>query len=75
MVTGRPIPNGAAKTLLEAIQEVIGENGTTTIPKAVGLSRFVNNLPPNNTQRESTFADYGAAEQTGEDFCGARVFC
>jgi predicted hydrocarbon binding protein len=72
MIPDRPMPNAAVRTLLEAIQEVIGENGTNAILKAAGLERFVGNFPPNNTEMASTFADYGAAEQAVEDFCGAR---
>ncbi len=68
----RPIPNAALRTLLEAIEEVLGKNGTKAILRAGGLQRFIDNFPPNNTEMAVTFADYGAAEQAVEDFCGAR---
>lgn len=72
MAQERLLPNAALRTLFLAIEEVMGVNGTRTVLKAGGLQRFVDNYPPNNTALESTFADYGAAEQAVEDLYGSR---
>jgi bacteriochlorophyll 4-vinyl reductase len=66
------MPNAALRALLEAIEEVMGENGTNTVLNAGGLDRLVGNYPPNDTEMEASFADYGAAEQAVEDFYGSR---
>ena len=72
MPEDRPMPNAALRTLLEAIEEVMGENGTNTVLNAGGLDRLVGNYPPNDTEMEASFADYGAAEQAVEDLYGSR---
>jgi predicted hydrocarbon binding protein len=68
----RLMPNANLRILLEAIEEVMGENGAKAVLNAGGLSRFVDNYPPDNTEMEASFADYGAAQQAVEDFYGPR---
>jgi bacteriochlorophyll 4-vinyl reductase len=72
MTEDRKLPNAALRTLLEAIEEVMGANGTRAVLKAGGLDRFIDHYPPNNTEMGVTFADYGAAQQAVEDFYGRR---
>ncbi len=72
MPQDRLLPNAALRTLFEAVEEVMGSNGTRAVLKAGGLERFINNYPPNNTDLGVTFADYGATEQAVEDFYGTR---
>jgi len=68
----RPMPNAALRVLLEAIEEIMGENGTKAVLNAGGLSKYIDNYPPKNLDMEATFAEYGAAQQAVEDFYGPR---
>jgi predicted hydrocarbon binding protein len=68
----RPMPNAALRTLLEAIQDVMGENGTKAVLNTGGLQRYVGNFPSNNLDRDVTFSDYGKIEQAVEDTLGPR---
>lgn len=68
----RPMPNAALRVLLEAIEDVMGENGTKAVLNAGGLGKYINNYPPKNLDMEATFAQYGAAQQAVEDFYGPR---
>jgi len=68
----RPMPNAALRVLLEAIEEIMGENGTKAVLNAGGLSKYIDNYPPKNLIMEATFAEYGAAQQAVEDFYGPR---
>jgi predicted hydrocarbon binding protein len=72
MPEDRLMPNASLRTLFEAIEEVMGANGSKAILNSGGLSRFVGNYPPNDTKMEAHFADYGKAEQAVEDFYGPR---
>ncbi|MCB0167795.1 MAG: 4-vinyl reductase [Anaerolineae bacterium] len=68
----RPMPNAALRVLLEAIEDVMGENGTKAVLNAGGLGKYIDNYPPKNLDMEATFAQYGAAQQAVEDFYGPR---
>ena len=72
MLEDRLMPNANLRILFEAIEEVMGENGAKAVLKSGGLGRFVDNYPPDNTELEATFTDYGAAQQAVEDFYGPR---
>jgi predicted hydrocarbon binding protein len=68
----RPMPNAALRVLLEAIEDVMGENGTKAVLNAGGLSNYIDNFPPKSLEMEASFAEYGAAQQAVEDFYGPR---
>ncbi len=68
----RPMPNAALRVLLDAIEEVMGENGTKAVLNAGGLSRYIDNYPPKDLERNATFAEYGTVQQAVEDFYGPR---
>ena len=72
MPDDRPMPNAALRTLLEAIQDVMGENGTKAVLNTGGLQHYIDNFPPNTVERDVTFRDYGRAEQAVEDTLGPR---
>ncbi len=72
MYEDRMMPNAALRILFEAIAEVMGENGLKSVLRAGGVERYINNLPPNNTEPGVKFSEYGAAEQAIEDFYGPR---
>lgn len=66
----RPMPNANVRLLLMALQEVMGDNGLKAVLKQGGLERFVDNFPPDDTQRDSRFSDYGHIQQAVETFYG-----
>ncbi len=68
----RMMPNAALRVLFEAIAEVMGDNGLKSVLRMGRLERYIDNLPPNNTEPNIKFSDYGAAEQAIEDFYGPR---
>lgn len=68
----RPLPNAALRVLLDAIQDVMGENGTKAVLNAGGLSQYIDNFPPKNLEMDATFAQYGAVQQAVEEFYGPR---
>ena len=68
----RPMPNAALRTLLMAIQEVMGENGTKAVLHTGGLARYIGNFPPNNIERGVTFQEYGLVEEAVEKTLGPR---
>jgi len=68
----RPMPNAALRVLLEAIEDVMGANGTKAVLNAGGLSNYIDNFPPKNLDMEATFAEYGGVQQAVEDFYGPR---
>ena len=68
----RPMPNAALRVLLDAIEEVMGENGTKAVLNAGGLSRYIDNYPPKDLEKNASFAEYGAVQQAVEDFYGPR---
>ncbi|NJN96719.1 MAG: 4-vinyl reductase, partial [Anaerolineales bacterium] len=72
MVEERPMPNAALRVLLEAIEEVMGENGTKAVLNAGNLGKYINSYPPKNLDMAATFAEYGAIEDAVEDFYGPR---
>jgi len=68
----RAMPNAALRVLLQAIAEVMGENGLKSVLNLAGLQRFIDNYPPNNLEQEVRFSDYALVEQAVEDFYGPR---
>ena len=68
----RPMPNAALRVLLDAIEEVMGKNGTKAVLNAGGLSRYIDNYPPKDLEMNANFAEYGAVQQAVEDFYGPR---
>ncbi len=72
MAEERPMPNAALRVLLDAIEEVMGANGTKAVLNASGLSEYIDNYPPKNLEMEATFSQYGAVQQAVEDFYGPR---
>ena len=68
----RPMPNAALRTLLMAIEDVMGANGAKAVLNLGGLQRYINDYPPNNVDPDVTMVDYGTAQQAVEDFYGGR---
>jgi predicted hydrocarbon binding protein len=52
------IVNALVRQALISAQEVMGENGLNAVLHSVGLERFINNLPPNDTNPGIKTVDY-----------------
>lgn len=72
MAENRSMPNASLRALFMAIEEVMGANGAKAVLNLAGLQDYINNYPPNNTDRGVRFNDYGKAQQAVEDFYGGR---
>ncbi|HEY4688781.1 MAG TPA: 4-vinyl reductase [Anaerolineae bacterium] len=66
----RPMPNANLRLLLVALQEVMGENGLKAVLKQGGLERYIDNFPPDDTNRNAKFSEYGQVQQAVESFYG-----
>jgi len=65
-------PNKFARITIEAMEEVMGENGLKAILNLAGLSHLIGNYPPDNLEKEFDFADYTALNVALEDMYGPR---
>lgn len=64
--------NLMARIYLDALEEVMGKNGTNAVLNLAGLRHLIDNYPPNNLGREFDFADFGALGQAIDDMYGPR---
>ena len=64
--------NLIALIYLQAMEEVMGKNGLNAILNMAKLSRFIDNYPPGNWDREFDFADYATLNHALEDMYGPR---
>jgi bacteriochlorophyll 4-vinyl reductase len=64
--------NLMARIYLDALEEVMGKNGTNAVLNLAGLGHLINNYPPNDLNREFDFADFGALGQAIDDMYGPR---
>lgn len=58
--------------MLDALEDVLGENGLKTILNLAHLPELIDNPPPNNLQKEFDFADVSAINQALEEIYGPR---
>jgi predicted hydrocarbon binding protein len=65
-------PNNMGRFFFIAMEELLGKNGLNAVMNLAGLSRFINNYPPNNLEKKFSFANYAAINQAIEDFYGVR---
>lgn len=72
MTEDRMMANAALYVLFRAMAEVMGENGMKSVLRLGKLERYIDNLPPNNTELGVKHSEYGAAQQAIEDFYGPR---
>jgi predicted hydrocarbon binding protein len=64
--------NKIARITLQALEEVMGKNGINAILNLAHLPHLVNNLPPDNLDREFNFADFSAMNLALEEMYGPR---
>jgi len=65
-------PNKFARIALEAYEEIMGKNGLNAILNLAGLSRLIENYPPDNLEREFDFADFTSLHIALEEMYGPR---
>jgi len=65
-------PNKMVRIILQAMEEVMGRTGVSAVLNLANLRHLVNNYPPNNFDREVTFAEIGAVMQALDEMYGPR---
>lgn len=65
-------PNKIARIACMALEEVMGKNGVNAIFNLANLQHLIDNLPPNNLDREFDFADFSAIWGALEEMYGPR---
>jgi len=65
-------PNKFARITIEAMEEVMGENGLKAILNLAGLSHLIGNYPLDNLEKEFDFADFTALNIALEERYGPR---
>ncbi|MGQ9625885.1 MAG: V4R domain-containing protein [Anaerolineae bacterium] len=71
-LSGYHYPNKIARIYLLAMEEVMGKNGLNAVLNMAGLSRLIDNYPPDNLAREFDFAEYSALNAALEEIYGSR---
>ncbi|MFQ6015851.1 MAG: 4-vinyl reductase [Anaerolineae bacterium] len=72
MAKEKTMANAALRTLLLAVEEVIGENGVKSVLNLAKMGHFIDNYPPNDVEMGVKFSEYGAVQQAVEDSFGPR---
>jgi predicted hydrocarbon binding protein len=72
MPEDRPMSYATLRVLLDAIEDIMGKNGTKAVLNAGGLSKYIDNYPPKSLEMEANFSEYGALQQAVEEFYGPR---
>lgn len=70
--SGYNYPNKFARLTMEAMEEIMGRNGLNAILNLAGLQTYVDNLPPDNLEKNFDFADFTALNIALEDMYGPR---
>lgn len=63
-------PNLFVRITLNALTEVVGENGMNTLYRMAGLSYLIGQLPPENQEKEFDFTDFSKLFQSLYDLFG-----
>ena len=64
--------NKFARISLQAYEDVMGKNGLNAILNLAGLSRLIDQYPPDNLEKEFDFADFTAIHVALEEMYGPR---
>lgn len=70
--SGLYYPNKIARIYLQALEEIMGKNGLHAILRLANLHHLIDQLPPDNLDRQFDFADYSALNGALEVIYGAR---
>jgi len=71
-MSGYYYPNLIAKIYLEAIEEVMGANGTKALLNMAQMQQLIDNFPPGNLKKGFDFADFAHLNETLEMMYGPR---
>jgi len=66
----RTIVNALVRQALVAAEEVMGKNGLNAVLRTSGLSRFIDNLPPDNMEPGVNTLEYARFNEAIEEFYG-----
>lgn len=64
--------NKFALIILDALEDIMGENGVKAVLNLAHLPELIDNYPPDNLQKEFDFADISAINQALEEMYGPR---
>jgi hypothetical protein len=64
--------NKIARITLQALEEVMGKNGLNAILNLAHLPQLIDQLPPDNLERQFNFADFSAFNLALEEMYGPR---
>ncbi len=70
--SGLYYPNKIARIAILSLEDVMGKNGLNAILNLAGLSSTIDNLPPDNLDRQFDFADFSAIWAALEELYGPR---
>jgi bacteriochlorophyll 4-vinyl reductase len=70
--SGLYYPYKFARIAILALRDVMGQNGVNAILNLAGLSRLIDDLPPDNLERKFEFADFSAISGALEEMFGPR---
>ncbi|MCL7451735.1 MAG: 4-vinyl reductase [Anaerolineae bacterium] len=70
--SGYYYPNLIARIYLEAIQEIMGPNGTKALLNLAGMRHLIDHFPPGNLAKEFDFADFAHLNEAMEMMYGPR---
>lgn len=70
--SGKYYPNKFARIAILALEDVMGRNGVSAILNLANLPDLVNQLPPDNLEKQFDFADFSAINGALEVLYGAR---
>ena len=73
-LSGYYYPNKFARIYLQALEDVMGKNGVNAILNLAGLSKYINNYPPDNLTKGTgiDFAEFTALQVALEEMYGPR---
>jgi hypothetical protein len=71
-LSGFYYPNKFGRIYMENLEDVMGKNGVNAILNLAGLSKFIDNYPPDNLEKALDFAEFTALQVALEDMYGPR---
>lgn len=70
--SGYYYPNKMGRIFLLALEDVMGQNGLHAILRMAGLENYIDNLPPDNLEKQFDFAEIAALLMALEQMYGPR---
>lgn len=65
-------PNKFGRIIIQALEDVMGKNGLNAVLHLANLEQYIYDRPPNNLDKEFSFADLTALQKALEDMYGPR---